>query len=166
MSGKKGFTLIELLVVVAIIGVLASVVITSVNSARAKGRDAKRLRDIHEIQTAIEFYITDNGVSPNLGNASCLIPNTSDFINCLAKDVDSKWQVTLAAQLAPYLKKLSVDPCGATCPGATTMFDYTYMYGAPAYADSGATTTSYSIYARKLETKVNPYGFGFLSGSY
>lgn len=61
---EKGFTLIELLVVIAIIGILSSIVIVSLSSARAKGRDAKRVADIKAIQLALALYYTDNGMYP------------------------------------------------------------------------------------------------------
>src|SRR3989344_4499705 len=60
-SGTRGFTLIELLVVVAIIGLLSSVILASLNGARVKGRDARRLADIKQIQVALELYYDDNG---------------------------------------------------------------------------------------------------------
>jgi prepilin-type N-terminal cleavage/methylation domain-containing protein len=56
----RGFTLIELLVVIAIIGVLSSVVLASLNSARIKARDARRISDMHQVQTALELYYNDN----------------------------------------------------------------------------------------------------------
>lgn len=57
---QKGFTLIELLVVIAIIGILTSVVLASLNNARAKGRDAKRVSDMKQLQLALEFYYDAN----------------------------------------------------------------------------------------------------------
>lgn len=56
MSLRRGFTLIELLVVIAIIGLLASIILASLNTAQQKGRDAKRLADIQDIQNALELY--------------------------------------------------------------------------------------------------------------
>lgn len=57
----KGFTLIELLVVIAIIGVLASVVLASLNNARRKSRDARRVTDVKQIQLALELYFDGQG---------------------------------------------------------------------------------------------------------
>lgn len=51
-----GFTLIELLVVISIIGLLASIILASLNTARAKARDARRMNDAQQITTAIQMY--------------------------------------------------------------------------------------------------------------
>ncbi len=64
MKNKKGFTLIELLVVIAIIGLLATLSVVALNNARQKSRDAKRVSDIKQIQTALELYFVDQNNYP------------------------------------------------------------------------------------------------------
>jgi len=60
----RGFTLIELLVVIAIIGLLSSIVLASLNSARAKARDVKRLADVRQLIMGIESFYAANGYYP------------------------------------------------------------------------------------------------------
>ncbi len=60
---QKGFTLIELLVVIAIIGILASVVLASLNTARAKGANAAVKSNLNNIRAQAEI-VYDNNV-PN-----------------------------------------------------------------------------------------------------
>lgn len=69
MKQNKGFTLIELLVVIAIIGLLSTLAVVALSSARTKARDAKRLSDIKQVQTALELYYTDNNRYPVHGQA-------------------------------------------------------------------------------------------------
>ncbi len=59
-SSTRGFTLIELLVVIAIIGILASVVLASLNSARAKGADAAVKANLNNLRAQAELFYDDN----------------------------------------------------------------------------------------------------------
>ncbi len=55
---RAGFTLIELLVVIAIIGLLASIALIALMQARQKGRDAKRIGDMTQMNNALELYFS------------------------------------------------------------------------------------------------------------
>jgi len=62
----SGFTLIELLVVVAILGLLASLIVISTNESRARGRDARRIADIQAMTDAIELFLDENVLPPDI----------------------------------------------------------------------------------------------------
>ncbi len=120
MISKRGFTLIELLVVVAIIGMLSSVVLASLNTARGSARDARRAQDIKQIQTALELYQNDNGLYPISGWA-----HSSGGTN---------W-TNLQTALAPYIQALPVDPINAG--QGYDNDEYAYSYYSSGYGGSG-----------------------------
>lgn len=67
-TGTAGFTLIELLVVIAIIGILASVVLASLNTARNKGADAAIKSDVDSARAQAELYYDANGATNGYTN--------------------------------------------------------------------------------------------------
>ena len=100
---KKGFTLIELLVVISLIGVLATLVIANMNSARERARDAQRKSDLRNIQTGLRLYYNDNsGYTPKA-------------------ELDALWGSAWVDNGVTYMNILPNDPLAPT-----QVYDYTY----------------------------------------
>ncbi len=80
---KKGFTLIELLIVIAIIGILASIVIVSLNSARQKAQYSKALTEMKGIEKALQLTLLDEGLDEwwdeNDSSFSALLGSTGNI---------------------------------------------------------------------------------------
>lgn len=125
---KRGFTLIELLVVIAIIGLLSTLAVVALGSARQRARDAQRLSDLKQVQTALELYYTDSNAYPVAGAAVTLGSGAYACLNA------SGWQAIGCAN--PYMGKVPRDPGSGT-----------YQY-------TSANGTTYSISGR-LEGTIN-----------
>ncbi|MEK7510757.1 MAG: type II secretion system protein [Patescibacteria group bacterium] len=65
MRSSSGFTLIELLVVVAILGILSSVVLGSLNTARDRAQDAAVRSNLSSVRSQAQLYHEANGNSYN-----------------------------------------------------------------------------------------------------
>ena len=122
MRPTRGFTLIELLVVIAIIGLLASIVLASLATARVRTRDARRASDMHSVVNALELYALDHNGQYPIGNW-----NATSICNagCLAQ---------IASALTPtYISSLPTDPQASS----GNLQDYKYCNPSmPAGADS------------------------------
>ncbi len=135
----RGFTLIELLVVIAIIGILSSVVLASLSTARQKARDATRISDIKNVQLALELYYDGTQSYPK--NAAAATADT-------AVDIDAA-NNTSAALVPTYIPKMPLDPQNR---------HYKYVATAstanPTTGCANAPCSSYSLYV-SLERQDN-----------
>jgi prepilin-type N-terminal cleavage/methylation domain-containing protein len=76
----SGFTLIELLVVITIIGILATIVVVNLNSARGRGQDTAIKEQMSQIRAQAALYYDDNfgyAVSVSEGEYSGACPTSS-----------------------------------------------------------------------------------------
>jgi len=110
MKSKKAFTLIELLVVIAIIGILTTIAVISLNNARAKARDAKRVADIKQVQTALELFFNDQG----------RYPTTAEFANGSLYSTSTSGTTTYMAAVPT-----ASNPPDGSCTTGQNTFAYT-----------------------------------------
>ena len=133
--------------VISIIGMLAAIVLVSLNSARVKARDARRRADIKQFQTALELYYDNAGQYPVSGGASS--PNSN-----WSNSADGSW-TTLQTTLVTYIAKLPVDPKpsgSGTWPGTVGAYGYAFY----SIADSGCLAGQWYMIVYQLETASGP----------
>lgn len=140
---RRGFTLIELLVVISIISLLSSVVLSSLNNARMKARDTKRLSEIRQFITALDLYYQANGSYPSSDNGGCGgwdTPGNGTFITPLVS--------------GGYMARHLADPVPSK-DGSCSNYQY-YRYTAGDYACDAARGGYYVLMITDLESTGNP----------
>lgn len=139
---KKGFTLIELLVVIAIIGLLSTLAVVALNSARQRSRDAKRVADIRQIQTALELAFSETNDYPGVASATAL--GAGSAVVLCSDGGDATFQAssgdcdgTVYMGLVPSAPTppagnaytyTSLDNAGAACTAATGCDNYRIVF--------------------------------------
>lgn len=131
LSKKKGFTLVELVVVITIIGLISSIVLSSIIRARSKARDSHRIAQLSMVQDALELYWTDRRYYP---------PNTTSNT---AWTSTSTWSSNIQAQLVAngYIRSVPLDPVNLlNCNGTADCYYryYRYVSGTTAVACNGS----------------------------
>ena len=125
---QDGFTLIELLVVIAIIGLLSTLAVVALHSARQRSRDAKRVSDIRQIQTALELGYSEVGAYPTAASPGVTLGDASHQVLC--NNGGSVFQANQTGCTTVYMGLVPSNPSPNGAP-------YTYI--------SSATNGTYSI---------------------
>lgn len=118
---KRGFTLIELLVVIAIIGILSSIVVTSLGSNKGKTRDALRKGDIKQIETALDLYFVEKYEYP----ATLDLLVTEKYFDVLPKDPKTNTNYGYSFSSGSYCIGAVLEVLTPTSECTLSSFDYT-----------------------------------------
>jgi general secretion pathway protein G len=142
MRNNKGFTLIELLVVIAIIGLLSTLAVIALNSARAKSRDSKRVSDVKQIQTALELYYADNNGYPASSGTTLGVTGAKSLSSAGFSDtaVDPTYMGQVPASAKPADNPTDVTDC--TDAGTDAEITNSYWYTA---SSAGTSASDYNI---------------------
>jgi prepilin-type N-terminal cleavage/methylation domain-containing protein len=151
MKNKQylGFTLIELLVVIAIIGLLASVVVTSLSNARVKSRDTQRVESVRQIITALELYFNHNNTYPT-ATVTRLWDGVSQNIPDPAGGVNTTWGAVMPSYPSAALPIDNPTICtpansGFAYSGTPTTYSISFcLGGASGSLSAGAHTATQS----------------------
>jgi prepilin-type N-terminal cleavage/methylation domain-containing protein len=103
---RKAFTLVELLVVISIIGLLSTIAIVSLSTARRTSRNTKRNADIKQLVTAFSLGLDANGAYPSTGGDVWKCISTA----CSGPIMNYTSSGTVDAFFQPFMPNKPADP--------------------------------------------------------
>ena len=159
IKNNKGFTLIELLVVVSIIGLLSTMAVVSLNGARKKARDAKRVSEVKQIGTLMEMLAANKNGDYSLSGCSPIgvVNASTTCLNAADSDGDSAafQGVDMTKLSDPSLVTSPVTPCGISNGNAASTTGCQYAIA--------STTNKYFELCFFLEDGAGGLGYGLNS---
>ncbi len=126
---QGGFTIIELLIVIIVIGILATLVITTFSGIQRNARNRAREADINALHSQLEYYYGQNSKYPTLADMN-----------------DAAWR---AANLKGLDSGALSDPQGnvETLVGAPAAGSYSYVVTPTGCNNAGTDCTGYTLTA-------------------
>jgi prepilin-type N-terminal cleavage/methylation domain-containing protein len=165
---QGGFTLIELMVVIAIIGLLASVILASLSTARKKSKDSVIRQEVIQMRNLLELEYSTSGNYTNLLNTNFItyVPTCNSFAGTYATkatDICNKVVQTNSGTTPPGTFNFYVGPAYVTqnsniqIPGAYSIIAWLPYKGIYLCLGSNGRTSETLTYAST--SVLNPYDY-------